>query len=70
MLVLARRVGQRIIIGDSTNMDTCIIITMLESPGVQTRVGITAPKEIPIWREELIGTPPKTETDDQECSSL
>jgi carbon storage regulator len=48
MLVLSRRVGQRIVIDDK------ITIAVLEIRGGQIRLGIDAPKEVPIRREELV----------------
>jgi carbon storage regulator len=47
MLVLSRKLGQRIVIGDG------ITVTVLKVQGHQIRLGIEAPKEIPIKREEL-----------------
>lgn len=47
MLVLTRRVGETLNIGDT------IQITVLGIEGKQTRLGISAPKEIPIHREEI-----------------
>ena len=47
MLILTRRIGETLIINDN------IKITVLESKGGQIRLGIDAPKEIGIFREEL-----------------
>ena len=47
MLVLTRKVGESLIIGDN------IEITILESNGDQIRVGVKAPKEIDIYRKEI-----------------
>ena len=47
MLVLSRRVGERIIIGDAVK----IVVVAVE--GGQVRLGIDAPKEVKVWREEL-----------------
>jgi carbon storage regulator len=49
MLVLTRKPGERIIIDDQ------ITVTVLAVRGHQIRLGIEAPKEIPIKREELLG---------------
>ena len=49
MLVLSRKVGERIVIGDSST----ITITVFESHGQTVRLGISAPAEIRIRREEL-----------------
>jgi len=48
MLVLTRNVGQSILIGDD------VVITVLALNGGQVRVGIDAPREINIVREELL----------------
>jgi carbon storage regulator len=47
MLILTRRVGERLIIGEN------IEITILGMKGSQVRIGIDAPKEIPVHREEI-----------------
>jgi carbon storage regulator len=47
MLVLTRRVGETLIIGDD------IRITVLGVKGNQVRLGIAAPKNIPVTREEI-----------------
>lgn len=49
MLVLSRLVGERIIIGDD------IVLEVLETRGDCVRVGVTAPREIPVRRAELLG---------------
>ena len=47
MLVLSRKVGERILVGD----DIAITVVRLTSGGV--RLGIEAPQEMPVVREEL-----------------
>lgn len=47
MLVLARDVGESIRIGDD------IIIQVVTSSSGKLRLGITAPKDIPVHREEV-----------------
>ncbi len=47
MLVLSRKVGEKIRIGDD------IVIEIVELRGERIRVGITAPKEVPCHREEV-----------------
>jgi len=47
MLVLTRRVGESIIIGDN------VTVTVLGSNGNQIRVGVSAPTSIPVHREEI-----------------
>ncbi len=48
MLVLARKVGQSIIISDN------IELLVIEVRGDQVRLGIDAPKSIPVHRKELL----------------
>ncbi len=47
MLILTRRVGEKLIIGDD------IIITILSLKGNQIRVGIDAPREVKVHRQEV-----------------
>lgn len=47
MLILMRRVGETLMIGDS------VTVTVLEVKGTQVRIGIEAPREIAVHREEV-----------------
>ena len=47
MLVLTRKSGESIRVGEG------IIIKVLESAGGQVKIGITAPPQMPIHREEI-----------------
>lgn len=47
MLVLTRRVGEVLMIGEDVK------ITVLSSKGNQVRIGVSAPKEIAVHREEI-----------------
>lgn len=47
MLVLSRKKGQRIFVGDS------VVVTVLECRGGTVRLGFMAPQDIEIVREEL-----------------
>ncbi len=50
MLILTRRSGESIVIGDGKNK---IIITVLSVCNKTARLGISAPKEISVHREEV-----------------
>jgi carbon storage regulator len=50
MLALTRKVGQRIIIGDGLEK---IIISIADIRSDKVRLGIEAPKEVPVHREEV-----------------
>lgn len=48
MLIFTRRKGERFMIGDD------IVVTVLESDWAgQVKVGIDAPKDVPVHREEI-----------------
>ncbi len=47
MLILTRRVGETLIIGDDVH------ITVLGVKGNQVRIGINAPKSVSVHREEI-----------------
>lgn len=63
MLVLSRKVGERVWIGDN------IAITIVKVSGQGVRIGIEAPTELPVVREELklrleAEQPPSTASDE------
>lgn len=47
MLILSRRTGESLMIGDD------VTVTILEIKGNQVRVGINGPKVVPVHREEI-----------------
>lgn len=47
MLILTRRVGEMLMIGDEIN------VTVLGVKGNQVRLGINAPKDVSVHREEI-----------------
>jgi carbon storage regulator len=47
MLILARRPGERVVIGED------VLITVMEVSGQTVRLGISAPQGLPIYREEI-----------------
>jgi carbon storage regulator CsrA len=57
MLVLTRKLGQRLIIGDD------VVVTVLSTRNGQVRLGIEAPRSVSIRREELDALPAPTGED-------
>lgn len=51
MLILSRREDGVVRIGDD------VVITVIRIDGDKVRLGIEAPKDVPINREEVMGTP-------------
>lgn len=47
MLILTRRVGESLMIGDEIN------VTVLSIRGNQVRIGVNAPKNVSVHREEI-----------------
>jgi carbon storage regulator len=47
MLILTRRVGESLIIGDD------VVVNVLGVKGNQVRIGVDAPKEVSVHREEI-----------------
>lgn len=47
MLILTRRIGETLMIGDD------VTVTVLDVRGHQVRIGVNAPKEVSVHREEI-----------------
>lgn len=47
MLILTRRIGESLMIGDDVN------VTVLGIRGNQVRIGVNAPKDVSVHREEI-----------------
>lgn len=47
MLILTRRVGETLMVGDD------VTVTVLGVKGNQVRIGVNAPKEVAVHREEI-----------------
>lgn len=47
MLIITRRAGQKIVLGDD------ITIEVMEVVGNSVRLGVAAPKSLPVYREEI-----------------
>ena len=58
MLILTRRVGETLVIGDDVN------VTVLGVRGNQVRLGVNAPKEVAVHREEIYQRIQKEKTGD------
>ncbi len=49
MLILSRRIGESLVIGENPT----ITATVINIHGNQVKIGISAPKDVPIDREEI-----------------
>ena len=47
MLIITRRTGEKLVIGDD------VVIEVLEISGSSVRIGVAAPKSVPVYREEI-----------------
>lgn len=47
MLIITRKPGERIMLGDD------VVVQIIEVSGSSVRIGITAPRSLPIYREEI-----------------
>jgi carbon storage regulator len=62
MLILTRRVGESLMIGDNVN------VTVLGIRGNQVRIGVDAPKDVAVHREEIYERIQQEKTDDVSSS--
>jgi carbon storage regulator len=47
MLIITRRPGEKVMLGDD------VVVEVIEVSGSSVRIGIDAPKSVPVYREEL-----------------
>ena len=59
MLILTRRVGETVVIGDD------VTVTVLGVKGNQVRLGVNAPKEIAVHREEIFARIKRAQADEE-----
>lgn len=59
MLILTRRVGESLMIGDEVN------VTVLGIRGNQVRIGVNAPKDVAVHREEIYDRIQKEQSGEQ-----
>ena len=64
MLILTRRVGETVMIGDD------VTITVLGVKGNQVRVGINAPKHVAVHREEIYERIKREQQSDDEAQPI
>jgi carbon storage regulator len=47
VLIITRRAGEKIMLGDD------VVVHVMEITGNSVRIGIDAPREVPVYREEI-----------------
>ena len=47
MLIITRRPGEKVMLGDD------VVVEVIEVSGSSVRIGIAAPKSVPVYREEI-----------------
>ena len=63
MLILTRRVGETLMIGDE------VTVTVLGVKGNQVRIGVNAPKDIAVHREEIYERIKREQEGDSQANS-
>ncbi len=63
MLILTRRVGETLMVGDE------VTVTVLGVKGNQVRLGVNAPKHVSVHREEIYNRIQNESDDDNEGNS-
>lgn len=47
MLIITRRPGEKVMVGDD------VVVEVIEISGSNVRIGISAPRSVPVYREEI-----------------
>jgi len=47
MLIITRRPGEKVMLGDE------VVVEVIEVSGSSVRIGIAAPRSVPVYREEI-----------------
>ena len=64
MLILTRRVGETVMIGNE------VTVTVLGVKGNQVRIGVNAPKDVAVHREEIYERIKREEDQDAQCGRV
>jgi carbon storage regulator len=63
MLIVTRRPGERVMVGDQ------VVITVIEVKGSSVRIGIDAPRAVPVYREEIYAAMQQSRNDESQPST-